>query len=490
MSSVRLRLLTALVLLVFPFCAGCGAETAEAPAGAEIAPASAELFISVDTSFDSPQWDAVRDVVAKFPDGDRGVQFLLDSLDEQNVDFEQDVQPALGPETDVVGLDLTGQGEFVGLTKPDDKQKLEDLLAESNSPTVMREIGGWTAFADSEVILDEFETERAKGTLDGAADFESTMGGLPGDALARGYVNGEAIERSLAEDPETAQMLQALVPGTKLGSTVFSLRAEQSGARLEGLSHLPEGDDALGGTPFRAELPNEVPAGAILYVGFNDLESGFSQARDALAQADPAFDHDLAQLEAQIGVSLEEDVLPLFSGEGAVYVRPGFPIPEVTLVTQVADEAAAVATVDKVVAALGRYAPLDVTPTTTEIAGVQAKQVTISPPFSLYYAAFDGHLVLTTSSEGIAALRGDGERLADDARFKNALEAAGVPEETTGFAYVDVHSAVTNLLGLAEMGGGTLPSDVRPNLEPLQSLVFYASRDGDTVRFTGFLAVD
>jgi hypothetical protein len=146
--------------------------------------------------------------------------------------------------------------------------------------------------------------------------------------------------------------------------------------------------------------------------------------------------------------------------------------------------------VNTLVDALGEYLPPGATPRTTEIAGVAAKELPLAPPVSLYYAAFDGHLVVTSSRDGIASLTEADDRLADDPEFRDALARADVPDETTGFAYVNVAEAVENLLNLVEMSGAALPPELRGNLEPLQHLVFYGAKDGRTVRFTGFLSVD
>jgi hypothetical protein len=187
-----------------------------------------------------------------------------------------------------------------------------------------------------------------------------------------------------------------------------------------------------------------------------------------------------------VGVSLEEDVFPLFAGEAALYVRPGFLIPEVTLVTQVDDEQAAMATVDKIVKALAEYLPAAQHVNEVQIDGIDAKEVAVSPPVSVYYAAFDGHLVVTTSRDGIAQLRQDGDRLADDSSFKDALEQVGMPDETAGFAYVNLHDAIPYVLNYV----GTVPEEVRRNVEPLESLVLYSFKDGNTLKFAGFLSVD
>jgi hypothetical protein len=167
MNSVRLRPLLAVLLTLVPLVAGCGSSTVSGPAGASVAPASSQLFLTVDTSFASDQWDTARGLLEKFPDGDKGVDFLLEQLSEEGIDFDRDLKPALGSETDIVGLDiLKDQGTFVGLTQPDDAEKLQELLSKSDEPVVTREIAGWTAFAESEAILDRFEAERAQGTLD------------------------------------------------------------------------------------------------------------------------------------------------------------------------------------------------------------------------------------------------------------------------------------------------------------------------------------
>jgi hypothetical protein len=491
MSNVGLRSFLAL-LAVLPLVASCGSSAPAVPEGAAVAPASSELFLTVDTSFDSGQWEAAGDLLAKFPDGDRGIEYVLKELGDEGIDFERDVKPALGPETDVVGLDLfSDEGTFVGLTQPEDKQKLEDLLAKSDEPVVTREIAGWTAFADSEAILDRFEDERAEGTLEASDDFNDALNEVAGDALARLYLNGSALQAGIEEEGNLpAGALKTLLPGGKVPSFALALRAEEDGVRLEGAARLAGESGGLVPQPFEAELPEELPQGAIVYVGFNDLGSELAALKEFLAQVEPELDGDVARVEAQLGLSLEEDVFPLLSGEGAFIIRPGFLIPELTLVTHVEDEDAAVATLDKLGRALAEQLPTDATPRTTDIDGIEARELPLAPPLSLYYAAFDGHLVVTTSRAGISSLRAEGDRLADDPDFRAALDEAGVLDETTGIAYVNVGEAVSSLLGLAEMGGADLPPELRTNLEPLQHLVVYGTKDGSTVRFTAFLSVD
>ena len=486
MNNVR-TLALSLLLFTGLFVAGCGEDAASGPGGASVAPASAPLFVSIDTDSSSEQWKQAGALLDKFPGGDKLIASALDELSKEGVDFKTDVEPALGPETDVVGLDLSGEGTFVGLTQPDDKQKFEDLMAKGDEEVFTREVDGWTVFADSEAVLDEFESAREDGRLVDSADYQDALDQIDQDGIATVYLNGKALADALAhEGGATSAQLETIFPGGKVPSFAISLKAEEDGVRLEGGAKVAEDDTRFTGENFEAELPDEVPGGALLYLDLNNLEEGLSAARDALAQQEPQFDQDLARIEAALGVSLEEDVFPLFSGETALYVRPSLIIPEVTLVTDVEDEDAAMATLDKLVSGLGAYLPVAPHANDVDIDGIKAKELPLQPPVSLYWVAFDGHLVLTTSREGIAALRSDDNRLADDEDFKRALEQADVPDETTGFAYVNLHDAISSILGFA---GTEVPPDVRANLEPLDTFVAYGSKDGTTVRFAAFLAV-
>jgi Protein of unknown function (DUF3352) len=453
------------VALLLPLAVGCGSDSAAAPAGAEIAPATAEFFLSVRTNFDSEEWQQAVDVVERFPDSDRAVRFLLQELGLEDVDVRARLGPALGPETDIVTFGFAEEGVAVGLTQPEDPARLEDVLADLPEEFVTREIEGWTAFSDSEAALDRFEDARSDGTLAESDAFTEAMGDIDGDALLRAYLNGENIDAPLA--------------GGQVPSLALSLAAEEGGVRLRGSADLGEEAETIVPDNFSAELPETIPGGVLLYVGTSDVEASLSALRDLLAETMPEFDRDLARVENELGVSLEEDVFPLFRGETALYVRPGLFIPEVTLLTEVEDEAAAVATLDELVAGLEEYVPGISGLAEVEIAGVAAKQIPITPPFALYYAAFDGRLVVTSSRDGIASLREDEDRLADDEGFRDALEQAGVPEETSGFAYVSLEDA-----------GDEVPPVVRANLEALQNLVVYSEKDGSTLRFAGFLSVD
>jgi hypothetical protein len=121
--------------------------------------------------------------------------------------------------------------------------------------------------------------------------------------------------------------------------------------------------------------------------------------------------------------------------------------------------------------------------------GVEARVLDVSPQAEILYAAFDGLLVVTSSREGIADLRSDEARLADDESFREATDRAGVPDETTGLGYVDLGEALPFVLGYAAAADADV-DEARPYLDPLDSLVLYGDEDDGTASFTLFLGVD
>jgi tetratricopeptide (TPR) repeat protein len=494
-KRVRLffALSTAVAVLLVAGCGGSGS-----PGGAaEVVPADAAFYAVLDTDFDGGQWDAVQELAAKFPGGEDLLGRIVREIESESgedLDFEQDVDPALGPEVAIVVLvSEPGSDEpetVVVLTQPDDEAALQRLLERGDEPAVSRAVDDWHAISDDEAALDRYETALEGERLADSERFEDAMDGLDEDVLVSFYGDLQRAQEAAEAEGGQPDPLEALFPGGEAPVLGGTARAEEEGARLNGqLVYSGDVEDTpFSSEPYDAELPERVPGDALAYISFNNLERAISAYRDAIAEADPDLESQLGMGEAFLGVSLEEDIAPLFAGEGAVYVRRGALIPEVTLVTQVEDEEQAVATLDDVVAGIGAFVGLG-DPERRDVDGVEVREVPISPPFSLSYAAFDGLLVVTTSADGIADLRADEDRLADDEAYEEALDRAGVPGETSGFAYVDLEEALPLLFGYAEAGLGET-SEARQYTEPLTSLVYWGEQDGSTQSFSVFVGIE
>jgi hypothetical protein len=273
------------------------------------------------------------------------------------------------------------------------------------------------------------------------------MDDLDADALVHAYLDGEALLGALASEPGFSGAQLPMLSGD-VGSIGAVVKAEDNGIRVEG--HAVGSEQDVGTEPFRSELIEEVPAGALAFLSFKGLGEGLAGGTQGLQGLLP---FDLNEVAA------------LFAGETAVYVRPGTPQPSITLVTEVDDEAAALRTVEGLVG----------------LAGAEKHK--------LSYDAFDGLLVVSTSPDEIAALRGDGPRLDQDDAFEHAAEQAGLPDETTGFGYVDLQAVIPLFLGLAP--ATPLPADeVNEYLEPLGGVVFWGGKSGGAQDFSVFVGID
>src|SRR5687767_2245307 len=113
---VSVRALPLLALTLVLALAGCGGGGGEAGgAAADFVPADVGLYATGNTDFESEEWQQAEELVGRFPDGERAIAMLLEELQEEDVDFEQDVRPALGPEVAVVAFDLAeDEPVFVG----------------------------------------------------------------------------------------------------------------------------------------------------------------------------------------------------------------------------------------------------------------------------------------------------------------------------------------------------------------------------------------
>lgn len=491
---VRLRALAvALVTCLAVVAAGCGAGSggASSAGGAEIAPASSPLFISVNTDLGGDQITTFRTLLDKFPGSDGLLRMALAELEQKDVDFEQDVKPALGPELDIVLLD-PGQGgetsnpEVVALLQPNDPAKLDALLEKDTdgTPTVKEEVDGWTVLAESQASIDRFKQMRSSGgTLADSGRFTDAMEGLPDDALARAYVNADAIVKSYQETgaPLSAQAFDQLFPNgvPSVGATVS---AEEGGLRFQATGKTTQPTDT-----FEASLPDELPAGALAYVGFNNLAKGVRESLKSAGEANDQFDQQLGQIELVLGLSIDRDVLPLFEQEGAIAVYPaasGSGFPGIQLVVKVDDQEQAVGTIDKVLARAAQFLPGIPTPRSIDIGGVKAKAVEYQGT-TIIYAGFDGKLVITNAADTIEAMQGSGEKLSDDQTYTSARENADVPGETSGIFYVNLNSAYDVVQSLSEQ-----PPQVQENVEPLDSFLLYSTADDGRVTVSGFLAIE
>ena len=472
-------LIAPIAIVVLALVAGCGGENASAGAAnaSTIAPASTQLFVTVDADTGSDQWQQLQDLLDRFPGSDRLVDELRKSLADEGVSKEE-IDEAFGPTVDIAALDLSDDGGVgVGLTQTDDRAALEELLAKSDEEFVVEELeDGWFAFSDEQASIAAFETAAAKGTLADDAQFSDALGELPDEALAKLYVDAtglsdelEAFGESLGQAGSTFVALSAAVVAADDGASV------DFWAKTDGAVEPPDVGDLVG----------DVPGDAIAFVdiGLGQTEEQIREALQGTLGAEDALD----AFEQQLGVSLE-DVTALLREEVLLYVRPGLLIPEVTLVAKTDDVAQGRETVDALLkAAAGRMGGGQMR--TTRVGDLEATEAALGP-VSIYATAYDDRVVVSTSKRGIEDLRDDGDKLVDEDGYKDVLDAAGVGDDEDVFLFVDMDEAYALAERVAQLADEPLPPDVRENLEPLRAVVVSGELSKDESRGSFFLALD
>jgi hypothetical protein len=256
-----------------------------------------------------------------------------------------------------------------------------------------------------------------------------------------------------------------------------SASAEDDGIRIHGAS---SGGPATGGG--ETTLADAVPGDAFVLLDF--LGQGTTDQLGRLLKSNPQFAPVLDELK-EYGVTLDE-VLALLNGEVAFYARPAGVIPELTLVLEPKDAAAALATIDKLTEHLAAASGGKVESGSQD--GHPVKTVELGN-FAIHYGAVDGKVLLTSGLNGIADFGASGDRFPDSADFKEAKDAAGMPDSTGGFAYIDVKDVLPLLEGLAALSGKGLPSDVTENLRPLRSFLAWSEGRPDSRTYDAFLQI-
>jgi hypothetical protein len=465
---------------------GGGAEGGSSPSGAAMVRAGVLAFVSIDSDLGSSQWQQLDELAQRFPGRDKAIRQIERALSKEGVDYGRDVKPALGPEVDLafVSGGTSSSTKAVALTKPDDPGKFKALVAKLNAndssgdEAVYREVGGWYALSDSQGAI----TEVLKGDRTALSDdstFREALGKLPGDALVRAFIDGQRVNALVAQ---AASQSGSGLDASSLGLETLkyisaSASAEDDGVRIRAASS----GGNLGGGDFSSRLIDGVPGDAFALLTFRG--EGTTDQLGKL-KSNPQFGAALAQIERSLGISLDE-VLSLLRGEIAFYARPGAVIPELTLVLEDKDESGALATLDKLAARLAAASGARVQPGTQ--GGHPVKTINFGQ-FAVHYGGAGGKVVITSGVNGIADY-GSGDHLLDSADFKQAKDAAGMPDANAGFMFLDLKNALPLVEGFAGLAGESLPSQVAENLRPLRSFLAWSEGSGDSRTFDAFLEI-
>lgn len=489
MKSLRMRPIAVLVAFATLTLTACGGSTTTSstgsgtlPESADFAPASAAYFVSVDTDTSGDQWHKASVLLDRFPSSDKLLDGIKTSMADDAVTWAQ-VKATLGPEVGIAGL-TADESSLVLFTKSPKPDELKALLAKGHEPAVTRQVDDWTLAAESAATLDRFTAAQSNGSLSDSNDFQDAVAGVDADGIALAYVPGRTIQGAVGQGLRSEGVPSGLGDVGKIESLAASATAEDQGVSFD--LQLIGGN--LGSVEsFNPSLDETFPAKPLFFVTSAGLDKALRQGLSQIQKSVPNFAEQRAQIERALGVTLEGDVLPLFSKEIGLGVygdasSAAIPV-TVDAVLTVDDEAKATHLMDR----LGALLELGGNGTTSkvEVAGLQATEIQLKgQEFSLFWLVEDGKLSMSTSKAGLETLLGTSNRLADDGAYKSQLAAADVPDEVTSLLYADLQTAVPFIQSFAGIAGET-----EANLKPLRSIVASSSQDGDTVHAGGFVGI-
>ena len=471
------------IALIALLVAGCGSvqrkssDGGSIPAGASLVRSDVLAFASVNSDLGSSQWQTFSKLWQKFPSHDTWLKQIEQSLAKQHLVYATDVDPALGSELDVGVAPSGGTQAVVGLTKPDDPAKFKALVAKSDkqgsTPAVTRDLGdGWWGVADKASDFDAV-LKGSGAALSGVDSFTTSMGKLPGDTLVRAYLDGAQLN-ALAKQRSSSSGSGVAATGLEGVKYVgLSLAAQDDGLHLQGVSS----GGSLGGQEFASQLLSGIPSDSFL--ALDVLGTGATEQLQKL-ESTPQFGAAAKQLEQQLGVTPDE-LVSLLDGEVAFYARPGTLIPEFTLALQPKDPTSALATVDKLMARLAAKSGTKVE------SGADGKNVDFGG-YAIHYGQRDGKVIVSSGVNGITDFGSNGS-VTDNADFKEAKDAAGMPDSTGGLFYVDLKDAIPLVEAFASMSGQKIPSQASDNLKPLRSLLAWSQGSSADRTFDAFLEI-
>jgi Protein of unknown function (DUF3352) len=328
------RFVSVMLVLGLLALAGCGGgDDSGRPldSALSVLPKDAPYAVAIDTNVDGDQIKALDELVGKFPFSGQIKESLKRQLEQSGggLSFDDDVKPVLGNPL-VVGAATGRSSDVVAALQAKDKGKLDDLVS-SQKPQKTGEASGATLYRDGDTVFavkddlvvfanDEAQLKSALERADGDDHlgedaFDDAMSGLPDSALARVYVDVEAL---LKGDPGSAdaRRVKWIAALRQVGATVtakddgieIDFRARTEGDLSDEDLPIAPGDEA----PPVIKRPGEVG------LGLRDLAHIVGFAENAGQSIDPAGFGDYEQakktIDKQLGVSLDDDLIAQLTG--------------------------------------------------------------------------------------------------------------------------------------------------------------------------------
>lgn len=492
-GGALVALVVAAAIVAAVLASGRGDHGAPAPAAGSLrlvpAGALAEVHLSTDRSREATT--RALELLRRLPAiaGVRDGLLRRLAAGHPGFDFDRDIRPWLGRDAALALLQAPGATAnslvVVDVARPARARAFLAQVPSSGTSdyhgvAITTRGASATAFVSHHLVVGQPAGVRAAidvragraASLAGSAGYRRAARGLPGGRFADGYVSALGVRRLLRPQSGAIGALGALVDRPGLRGSALALSAGGRSASLRVHSVLMPGSGRRRPALIVPALVADVPAGAAAYLDTADLGGSLEallRASAAGIAAGQQLTGTLARVRrdmAHAGLDFSRDILPLLSGEVALWLAPSSPLPALTLVAHATDESSTRAAMANLQIPLARLlAPPGpgAAPTATfqqrSVDGAEVFSLPTASGAELDYAVFDGKLVVSTGLAGIRAVRRGGGSIVDSEPFRATL--ADRPKRVSSLLLLDSDQ----LLRLGERIGLT-QSQAYPALRP------------------------
>ena len=343
------RIVPALLLTAALVVAGCGGDDgASSPLDEALGHLPEDAGFAFIASTDIEDYDDLRETLERFPFAGRAEEALRESIEQGDVDFEQQIEPLLGNDV-VVGVDdnasfinESADTPFVLALETGDADALEEVASsggertgESEGYDIYESSDGdtWMAIQDEVLVMSDNEetlesaiAQRGEDDRLTEDDIEPAFEELEDDAPLRVYANVGAL---LAADPDAKEAMKVkwVAQLDKLGLTAG---ASDGGIAVD--YFISTDSDELSDEDLPIAPGTEAPQLLERDGGSSEIALGLrdpSQVVDfGLATARVLDPGGFAEFEAgkqavgkRLGIDVDEDVLAQLTGDVAAVVN-------------------------------------------------------------------------------------------------------------------------------------------------------------------------
>lgn len=415
--GVAAAMVVVLAVAIVALASGGGDKATPPPSGAaQLVPADALVYVHLSTDPDrAPTRDAQK-VAEGFP----SYAALRDGIVKRLAAPGCDVATKALKNADEAALALFDTGTTTAansLVLVDTGQDHPGAKQQACGSLSYTYVGTFLAIGQPESLnaAERLRKAGGKGSLAQASGPRRELAALPKDRVADGWLSADGLRRLLAPQGGLLGAAGVLFDQQTLVGAAFGLSAKGDAAHLTVKSQLdpklkPAGTPSL--KPFSPTLASAVPADAMAYLGVSNLAPALERAL-AAGGSSSATIQGLAQ-------SLSGPLLKAFPGEAAVILTEASPAPILTILANAKDPAAARKALDGLPASVRK---------------------------TLSTAIFDGKVAVSTSPQGIAAVKAKGDHLTDTENWRKAV--GNHPESVSSLLFLDF----TRLLKLGEATG-------------------------------------